>query len=142
MNITLSREEKAGLETRHRCTPNRQNADRIKSILLRSEGWSVSQIAQALRLHNDTVSRYVIEYVESEKLGCNYWGTEEKLTPEQTEELVAHLEGQLYVKASDVSAHVEEKYGIKYTVAGMTEWMKRHEFSYKSSEGPTGEGGS
>lgn len=135
MKITLSRKEKIDLEMRHKYTPNRQNADRIKSILLRSEGWSLGDIAQALRLHNDTVSRYVNEYLESGKLSFDYRGSEEKLRDEQSEELIAHLEGQLYVKASDVAVYVEERYGVNYSVAGMTEWMKRHEFSYKRVKG-------
>lgn len=140
MNIELSREEKVDLEMRHRYTPNRQNADRIKSILLRAEGWSFSRIAQALRLHNDTVSRYVAEYLKSEKLSFDYCGSEEKLTPDQTEELVSRLEQQLYVKASGVVVYVQEKYGVKYTIAGITEWMKRHQFSYKRLKGQPSKG--
>ena len=59
MKIQLSPEEKQELEVRHNQEKNRRKADRIKSVLLRDEGWSLNKIAQALRLHNDTVSRYI-----------------------------------------------------------------------------------
>ena len=62
MKITLSPEEKQELEVRHNQEKNHRKADRIKSVLLRDEGWSLSKIAQALRLHNDTVSRYISDY--------------------------------------------------------------------------------
>ena len=63
MNIHLSSEEKQELEVRHNREKNHRKADRIKSVLLHDEGWSLSKIAQALRLHNDTVSpRYILDY--------------------------------------------------------------------------------
>ena len=68
MNIKLSSEEKQELEVRHKQEKNRRKADRIKSVLLRSEGWSLSKISQALRLHNDTVSRYIVDYIGNEAL--------------------------------------------------------------------------
>ena len=42
--------EKAALEQRHRACIDRKEGDRIKAILLRSEGWT-----QALRLHQMTI---------------------------------------------------------------------------------------
>ena len=42
--------------------------DRIKAILLVSEGWGQSMISQALRIHESTVARHLREYVLSEKL--------------------------------------------------------------------------
>ena len=67
MKIILTKEEKKALEFRHQHERDGRVRDRIKSILLREEGWALSKIAQALRLHNDTVSRYMIEYLESKK---------------------------------------------------------------------------
>ena len=37
-------------------------------LLLRDEGWSLIKISQALRLHNDTVSRYIADYLNNDKL--------------------------------------------------------------------------
>ncbi|PCJ46058.1 MAG: IS630 family transposase, partial [Gammaproteobacteria bacterium] len=42
--------------------------DRIKAVLLRSEGWSTPMIAQALRLHETSIVRHINEYLKKEKL--------------------------------------------------------------------------
>ena len=72
MKIVLSPEEKQFLELKHSKEKDHRKADRIKSVLLRSEGWSLSKIAQALRLHNDTVSGYVSDYLNHNNLDFNY----------------------------------------------------------------------
>ena len=43
--IPLSDEEKLALELRHTQSIDRKEGDRIKAVLLRSEGWSVPQIS-------------------------------------------------------------------------------------------------
>ena len=49
--LYIEAEEKARLEEEHALKENGKERDRIKAILLRSEGWTVPQISQALRLH-------------------------------------------------------------------------------------------
>ena len=46
---------KAELERLHDTRRDKRICDRIKAILLASEGWSSVMIAQALRLHQTTV---------------------------------------------------------------------------------------
>jgi len=135
MQILLTEEEKINLEKRHRNEDDGKVRDRIKSILLRSEGWSVSKISQALRIHNDTVYRYLTDYAETKKLGALHQGSVEKLSSEQSNDLELHVDENLYTKAHDIAGYVKEKYGIDYTVAGMTDWLKRHNFSYKETKG-------
>ena len=50
MKIILSKSEKEELELLHKSERDRRIADRIKAVLLRSEGWSQVEIAQALRI--------------------------------------------------------------------------------------------
>ena len=135
MKIQLSPEEKQELEVRHNQEKNHRKADRIKSVLLRDEGWSLNKIAQALRLHNDTVSRYIVDYLESENFDFNYKGSSEQLSKEQSEQLIKHLEKNLYTKVIEIVAYVASKFNLKYTVSGMTDWLKRNNFSYKSPKG-------
>ena len=135
MNIKLSPEEKQELEVRHNQEKNHRKADRIKSVLLRDEGWSLSKIAQALRLHNDTVSRYILDYLEGNSFDFNYKGSSEQLSKKQSEELIDHLEETLYTKVVEIVSYVESKFKLQYTVSGMTDWLKRNNFSYKSPKG-------
>jgi transposase len=129
--VTLTRKQKFALELEHDQQRDKLVCDRIKAVLLRDEEWSIRQIAQALRLHDDTISRYIHDYLVKEKLSPTYSGSNEKLADDQSEELIAHIEENTYLKVSDICAHVKRCYGIEYTVAGLTDWLKRHKFSYK-----------
>ncbi|MFO9556997.1 helix-turn-helix domain-containing protein, partial [Legionella pneumophila serogroup 1] len=88
--LYLTPEEKDYLEREHALKENGKERDRIKAILLRSEGWTVSQISQALRLHQSTIIRHVQEYQEG-KLKNTSGGSTGQLSEEQTQELIAHL---------------------------------------------------
>jgi transposase len=135
MKINLAKEEKTQLELRHQVERDGRIRDRIKSVLLRDEGWSISKIAQALRISSDTVGRYVCDYLENKDITFNHQGSCEKLSAKQSEELVAHLGERLYTKACDIALYIKEVYGIDYTIAGITDWLKRHDFSYKLTKG-------
>ena len=104
MKINLSSEEQRVLELQHSKEKDRRKADRIKSILLRHENWSPGKIAQAFRIHNDTVSRYISDYLNNGSLDFNYQGSNEQLSPEQSEELIQHLEANLYRKVMEIVA--------------------------------------
>lgn len=79
--LYLTSEEKAFLEAAHHSCENRKEGDRIKAILLRSEGWTVPQISQALRLHQSTIIRHIEEY-KSGKLKNQSGGSSSNLTDE------------------------------------------------------------
>ena len=135
MEIKLTKEEKEKLEIRHKSERDGRVKDRIKAVLLFSEGWSQVQIAQALRIKPTTVHDHLEEYINSKKLKPENGGSESHLTPIQTAELVAHLEVNTYPKAEHICAYVEQTYGVRFTVSGMTQWLIRHNFSYKKPKG-------
>lgn len=135
MKITLSPEEKDELESRHKEERDSRVCDRIKSVLLNSEGWTVKRIAQALRIHRDTVTRYLIEYIEARRLAPKHKGSDGKLNEAQTAELKIHVSDHLYRTALEIKAYVEKTYQVTYTLAGMTDWLNRNGFSYKETKG-------
>ena len=74
--LFLTPEEKAALELRHQACQERKEGDRIKAVLLRSEGWTVPMISQALRIHQMTIIRHIQDYkdgkLKNENAGsCN-----------------------------------------------------------------------
>lgn len=135
MKISLSEEKKQELELKHRKEKNSRNADRIKSILLYDEGWDFKKISQALRIHKDTAYGYISDYIHSENLQFKYQGSKEKLTEDQAKQLIAYLEENLYTKVLEIINYVKITFNITYTVSGMTDWLKKHNFSYKSPKG-------
>jgi len=132
--LSLSQEEKASLEQRHHDCVDRKEGDRIKAVLLRSEGWTISQISQALRLHKMTISQHINDYKEG-KLSNESGGSKSHLTEEQEEQLIAHLEENLYHHNHEIVMYVKERYGVNFTVSGMYKWLCRQGFSYKKPKG-------
>jgi len=135
MPLNLTADQKSSLEAQHRVERDKRICDRIKAVLLRSEGWEIESIAQALRIHRDTVSRHISDYMTQAKLSPAHGGSESKLDDEQSLELIAHVEEHLYVKVIDICAHVKACYEVSYSVSGMTRWLHAHGFSYKQPKG-------
>jgi transposase len=132
--IHISPEEKAHLETLHAQKENGKERDRIKAILLRSEGWMVPMISQALRLHESTIIRHLNEYREG-KLTLTSGGSESHLNQEMTEELIQHLEAKTYHHVHEIIQYAQDTFDIEYTVPGMNKWLHRNKFSYKKPKG-------
>lgn len=133
--LFLTPEEKAELELRHQACENRKEGDRIKAILLRSEGWTVPQISQALRLHQSTIIRHIEEYKTQTKLRNESGGSWSHLTDNQSEELIAHLEERTYAHNHQIVLYIKEHFGITYTISGLHKWLHRNGFSYKKPKG-------
>ena len=79
-NITLSAEQEYILEARHKKSRDKRESDRIKAVLLRNEGWPTPMIAQALRVHETSVVRFIDNYLDSEKLTIESGGSQSYLT--------------------------------------------------------------
>jgi len=130
----LSSKEKARLERRHKVCKDTKECDRIKAVLLRSEGWTVAMISQALRIHETSVNRHLNDY-ENNKLKPENGGSESALNEKQTVELSQHLEEKTYHHVHEIIDHVKLSYGISYSVPGMNKWLHRNGFSYKKPKG-------
>lgn len=128
----LNPSERAELLVRHRRERDGRVKDRIKAVLLRDDGWSYEAIAEALFLSDEGVRQQIQDYVGSEgkKLAPENGGSKSFLTQEETQELREHLESHLYVKVSDICQHVHTKYKVHYSVSGMTDWLKKNEFTF------------
>jgi len=132
--IRLTAEEKLHLEEQHHKSSNGKQRDRIKAVLLRSEGWTVPMISQALRLHETTITRHLNDY-RAGKLDIESGGSQSHLSEEQTEQLVAHLDEHLYHHVHEIIDYVECKWSITYSIPGMNKWLHRNGFSYKKPKG-------
>jgi transposase len=135
MNIQLTEDQKTDLEAQHKKERDSKVSDRIKAVLLASEGWTQAQIAQALRIHETTVATHIKEYLGQKKLKNESGGSSSKLTAVQTAELIIHLEGNTYPSTKEIIEYVHKTYSVEYTQPGMYNWLKQHKFSYKAPKG-------
>lgn len=127
----LTAEQKEYLELRHRNEGDKRVADRIKAVLLKNEGWKNKAIAQALRIHEETVRYYITDWRSDEKLSPENGGSYSKLNDVQSRALESHIEETTYTRVIDICAYIEKRYGVRYTVSGLTKWLHQHRFSYK-----------
>jgi DNA-binding NarL/FixJ family response regulator len=74
MSNFLREEERKELRQQHRKEKDRRTADRIKAVLWWDEGLSYKQIAEALFLDEETISKQVNEYRSLHKLGIESGG--------------------------------------------------------------------
>ena len=133
--ISLTDQEKYSLELQHKTCRDGRLRDRIKVILLRSEGWSAPMIAQALRLHETSVIRHLDSFLNSQILTPENGGSEGYLSDEQTRQLIEHLTEVTYFHNHQICSYIKDKWGIEYTVSGLNKWLHHQGFSYKKYKG-------
>ena len=131
MKINLTEEKRIKLEAQHKMERDGRIRDRIKAVLLANEGWAYKQIAQALRTHYTTVFGHLCDYLQEEKLKPNNGGSISKLNDQQTQELIAHLEENIFPSTKEIIAYIFSEYEIIYTQQGIHDWLINHNFSYK-----------
>lgn len=132
--IKLTAKEKEQLEALHHRCKNGKERDRIKAVLLRSEGWTVPMISQALRIHQSTVIRHMGDYREG-KLTLASGGSDSNLDEAQTAELIKHLEKNTCQNTKEIISYIKARYQVSYSVPGINKWLHRNGFSYKKPKG-------
>ena len=102
MKKFLNKEERKQLTEQHRQEKDGRTRDRIKAVLMSDTGWTFKDIAEALLLDQETISRHVKEYREQQKLTINTGGSESKLSSDQAMEIIKHLDEVIYLKVSEI----------------------------------------
>jgi predicted ArsR family transcriptional regulator len=115
-NIKQTTEQKVDLEALHDTSRDGRVRDRIKAVLLRSEGWSTSMITQALRLHETSIVRHVDDYVSKNKLTPENGGSQPYLGKTQTDEVVAHLMLKTYRCSYEIIEYIWKTYEIRFSI--------------------------
>lgn len=131
MSNFLTHQERIELKVQHKRERDKRICDRIKAILLYDNGWTYTQIAEALLLSDDAIRQHVNEYNDSRKLKTNNGGSREKLSADQSMLLEQHLQKHIYLYIKDIVEYVKFSYGVTYTISGLRNWLQRHAFSYK-----------
>jgi transposase len=134
--LRLNNKDLIILKEYHRACQDKRTADKIKAILLISQGFTYPEIEKILLLDERTLNRYKTIYEEQGIDGLaasNYQGGSYKLSAEQTEQLKNELNSRIYPAAEAVCAFVVKAFGIKYTANGMVQTLHRLGYSYKKA---------
>jgi len=135
MEKFLNAGERKKLLMRHRKERDKRICDRIKAVLAYDEGYSYTGISKILLLDDETIRRYINDYVEVKKLKPTNGGSEGKLTKYEKIALIKHLKENTYLYVKDICVYVKKTYNKNYSVSGMTKWLQNNEFRYKKPHG-------
>jgi len=129
--IRLTLEQKVDLEALHNASRDKRVCDRIKAVLLCSEGWSAKMISQALRLHETSITRHINDFVSKKKLKPENGGSQSYLSTEQTALLVNHIENNTYRYSYQIVNYILATYDVHFSISGLNKWLHQKGFSYK-----------
>lgn len=133
MNKILSANKRAIFEKLVRTTKNVDEKIRLCAILAYDEGHDVYDIANILKISESSTYSYINDYIKKDKIAHDIKGGSDcKMSARQEIELISHLSKVTYLTAKSVAAYVFKEYEIQYTVSGMTKWLDRNYFVYKS----------
>lgn len=135
MNIKFTPELIKALELRHSKVRDGYERDRIKAVLLYVKGWTIVMIAQALLVHESTISRHIKEFIAEHKLTPENGGSFSHLDNEQTKQLIDHLSDITYFHTHQICSYIQTTFDVKYSVSGLNKWLHQHGFSYKQPKG-------
>ena len=133
--VILTPDQKVDLEALHDASRDKCVCDRIKAVLLRSEGWSTKMIAQALRLHETSIVRHIDDYVKKEKLKPENGGSVSCLSAEQTSLIISHITAHTYCHVHQISEYIWETCEVRFSISGLNKWLHQQGFSYKQPKG-------
>ena len=131
---SLTAQSRKELQAVHRRLNDRRYADRIKAVLLIDDGYCYEKVARILLLDDATIRRYVKIFIQQgldTLIENRHRGGVTRLDKSQEEELKEYLSQNLYQNSAAIIEYVEGKYGVSFTVAGITILLKRLGFVYK-----------
>lgn len=135
--LNLSDQERAALEQAYRCSPNRQIAQRIQCVLLKSQGMKNSQIKEIVMLSKDRISHWVHTYLEEGVDGLMVWrykGRPFDLDSSKQEILNEALEKHLFSTSLEVQSYVDETLGQSYSLRAIQYLLKHLGYSFKKTK--------
>jgi len=131
----LTEQERSSLESELKKAKNAADWKRLFVIISYDEGLSIAELAKLTRLSPWTVEEYLKEYSSKNKTKNDpRGGGSSKFSEEQAEELERHLRGTTYLKVKTIVDFVIQKFGYKYSVSGMRDWLINRGFTFKKPQ--------
>ena len=131
MKKILTSIERSELLIRHKTERDKRVADRIKAVILHDDGWTSTQISEALLIDDATIRFHIKTYLKEQRVAPAHKGSSPLLTSRESETLAQHLESNRYTKIKEIQAYVRETYLKELAISTLYYWLKKNGFSYK-----------
>lgn len=133
----LTTEQVLELRIAHRKERDKRKAYKINSVILLGTGWTLQQVSEALLIDEETLRTYVSKYKGGglkKLLKTIYMGRVALLTEDEKFWLAAHVENNIYAKASDIEWSLYQHTGKRLSIRTMTRTLQHLGFSYKKTK--------
>ena len=134
MQDFLAPSQRSALICAHKVERDGLIRDRIKAVLWADKGEAIAKIAELLLIDEKTVRRHVKDYFDNDKIDGGSGGSKGKLDEGQALRLKELLAACDVPDADDARERARKLLGVKFSISGMTAWLKRNGFSFKKSE--------
>ncbi len=125
------------LKNIHREIKDGRSRDKIKAILMLSDGHSQQEVSRVLLLDEDTVRSWKQKYENSKYftdwLATEYEGYKGKLTIEQERSVSAYVAENTITDSKKVQSFLVSQFNKEYTHNGVISLLHRLGFSYKKT---------
>jgi transposase len=118
----------------HKTIKKKNDADKIKCLILWGKGWSWLKIKDALLISEHYISNVIKDYKTGnvkKVLKNNYSGNNFKMTKDQEGHLCNYIDDNFILNAKIVCQYVKNNFGLEYTQEGMVQTLKRLGFTFK-----------
>lgn len=137
----LTPEQRAELLYELKVERHAKYSDRIKVILLLDQGKTYQSIAEYLFLDEGTIRNYRKRYVEGGIFGLVtdvYSGKRCRLSKKEQQLLSSYLEKNICLDSKEIAAYIQNKFGVEYSVSGVTALLHSLGFVYKKAKAVPG----
>jgi transposase len=137
MEIKITDKEKKELLKLHRIFKDKKSCDRIKAIILLSEGYTVTEVSKILLIDDETVRRWKTRYEtktnELEWLEDNYTLYSGKITEEEKQIIEKYVRENIISDSKQIIEYIEEQLSKEYSHDGIVKLLHRMGFEYKKT---------
>ena len=133
--VSLQPEERKELVVLAKQVKDSKTSTRIKVILALDLGYTIKEVSDIFLVDEDTVAKIKRKYEKrqffSDWLADAHKGYEGKLTKGQEIEVAKFVEEETITDCLAVVDLILKRYGIRYTITGVTKLLHRMDFVYK-----------
>jgi len=94
----LTQNQRDELKSQHRKERDKRICDRIKAVLAYDDGLSYLEISKILLLDDETIRRYVKDYMEQNSLAPKHQGSKSFFSAQQSQEVISHLKEKTQIQ--------------------------------------------
>ena len=138
MNIILTNTEKVKLKRMHKQIKDQKNCDRIKAVLLLSDGYTIKKVSKILLVDEDTISSWKNKFnsriLFSDWLEDKYVTYKGKMNQDQKKIIEKYIKENVICDSKQVITFIEKRFGITFSTAGIVSFLHNLGFEYKKTE--------